>query len=266
MIKSLNKKYFITLLVIFFSFSLTYAQTVTFNVTTVSYGGNYAPRSVFAMWITDASGKFVKTINRQGSARVGYLTNWKSSSNQNVVDATTGATLNSPNLATTSTGGSVSRRPFIWNCKNASGALVPDGTYYINVEFTENNATGKTAKYTFVKGATDQNITFNNVNSNFINATLIYTAPVTAISKTESAQKYDILFSNSTKQLQVSFDAQYHQAVTMDIFNQAGKLICKKNQLDDHFSIGLSKVSTGIYFVKLTDKSGKSQTNKFIVK
>lgn len=254
---------------ILFSFSIftTNAQTVSFNVTTVTYGGNYAPKHCFAMWITDSSGKFIKTINRQGGARVGYLTNWVSNSGQNVVDGTTGATITSHNYAYTSSSKTVSRIPFQWNCKDLNGNIVPDGTYFINVEFTEKNATGKTAKYTFVKGTSDQNLTFTNVSANFTNATLTYTAPiVSTINQTKNAADYKVFFSNSSKLLQLKYDAQYHESVVMTIYNEAGKSLYKKYQPDENFSVVLSKFTTGVYFVKFVDKSGKNQTNKIIVR
>jgi hypothetical protein len=45
-----------------------FAQTdgsATFQVTTVTAGGNYSPRNVMAIWVTDANTNFVKTLKRQ---------------------------------------------------------------------------------------------------------------------------------------------------------------------------------------------------------
>jgi len=258
----------LSILIIFtLSISKANAQSVTFNITTVTYGGNYSPKHCFAMWITDSSGKFVKTINRQGVDRVRYLTNWVSNSGSNVVDGTTGASLSSHNYAYTSSSKTVPRIPFNWNCKDSKGNIVPDGTYYINVEFTENNTTGKIAKYTFIKGTSDQSLTFPNVSTNFTNATLTYTAPVvSAIDQIENAADYKVFYSNSSKLLQLKYDAQYHESVVMTIYNEAGQSIYKKNQPDENFSVVLSKFAAGVYFVKFVDKSGKKQTNKFIVR
>ena len=119
---------------------------VDFSVTTATYGGAYKPAHVLAIWVTDASGTFVKTLKRQAWGRRGYLTQWVANSEENAVDAITGATLTSHQA-----------HNLVWDCTDVDGSLVPDGVYRIRVEFTEDNGTGKITPDThiqFTKGPT----------------------------------------------------------------------------------------------------------------
>jgi PKD repeat protein len=68
-----------------------------------------------------------------------HLPVWKASSTSNVVDATTGASLTSYTTPLTVT----------WNATNVSGAVVPDGTYNVRVEFTWQHGTTATSNTTF---------------------------------------------------------------------------------------------------------------------
>jgi len=99
--------------------------------TTVSYFGRYAPSHVGAVWITDASGKFVKTLQEWGVRRSGNLYNWRQSAGGNTVDAITGATLKS-HVA----------HKLDWNCTNVSKARVAPGKYTVHAEFAESNVSG----------------------------------------------------------------------------------------------------------------------------
>ena len=99
------------------------------EVTTISYRGEYAPENVGAIWITTASGAFVRTLDVWGSKRLKHAVAWLASSNGNDVDAVTGATRKSA-------GGHV----VAWDCRDAQGVKVAPGAYVANVEFTEENS------------------------------------------------------------------------------------------------------------------------------
>lgn len=103
--------------------------SVTFNVTTSSYGGRYGPRNVGAIWVETKSGKFVKTLTEWGFLRYGNLVKWRADTNFNKVDAITSATAFS---ATSHTGK--------WDYTDVSGKGVPDGQYQFIVEFTEDDS------------------------------------------------------------------------------------------------------------------------------
>ena len=65
------------------------------SVRTVENGANFSPRHVFAAWIEDNVGNFVKTLELNAAARKQYLYTWNSASSGNTVDAVTGSTLTS---------------------------------------------------------------------------------------------------------------------------------------------------------------------------
>jgi hypothetical protein len=256
-------KFFRALLFILLTTGVLQAQTVTFNVTTVTYNGKYAPKNCFAIWVTNASGTYIKTINRQSKNYTSYLTNWYSNSSNKSTDGVTGASLNSHNYAYTSQGGSISRIPFSWNCQDYNGNTVADGTYYINVEFTEHNGTGKTAKYTFVKGTTNQSISYSNVSSYFTNATLSYTAPATALENT-TTESASVLYQKEDKTLQIQYDEANHSQVQLTIYNLSS-VTCKQQALTSGTtSLNLSKLPNGLYMVKLTDTKNCFKIQKIL--
>jgi hypothetical protein len=259
----MHTRFFHAFLLLLLTTGVLQAQTVIFNVTTVTYSGNYAPKNCFVIWVTNASGTYVKTINRQSKNYTSYLTNWYSNSSNKTTDGVTGATLNSHNYAYTTQGGSISRIPFSWNCQDYNGNTVADGTYYINVEFTEHNGTGKTAKYTFVKGSTDQSISYSNVSSYFTNATLSYTAPATALKNT-TTESIHIFYQKEDKTLQIQYDETSHSQVQLALYNLAG-VSCKRQILTSGEStLDLSKLLNGLYIVKLTDTNGCLKIQKIL--
>jgi len=103
--------------------------TFTFNVTTVTARGRYAPRNVGAIWIQDASNKFVKSLNVWGTIRLSNATAWTTVSGNNTVDAVTGATRANHGPLTAN-----------WDCTNTSHAPIADGGYQICATFAEDDA------------------------------------------------------------------------------------------------------------------------------
>lgn len=138
--------------------------SVDFSVQTTTYNGRYSPRNVGVIWITDAQGAFVQTLKIWARTRAGYLTNWRSSSGENYVDAVTSATINSHQTHNVT-----------WDCTDSNGNLVADGNYRIYMEFTENNSTGKLSYVEFSKSTSNQTLSPAN-DGNFINIQLSYIA------------------------------------------------------------------------------------------
>ena len=119
--------------------------TVSFTVRTLNYNTSYDPKNIMAIWVVDDSGAFVKTLKKRAASREQYLYRWIASSSRNTVDAVTGATLSDHQTHTVT-----------WNCRDTSGTIVPDGTYFMRVEYTLANSQGPyTTNYCdFVKGST----------------------------------------------------------------------------------------------------------------
>lgn len=101
------------------------------SFTTVSFNGEYAPENVGAVWVLDAAGSFVKTLEIWGTKRIKYVTRWKAASGGSTVDAVTGATRSSHGP-----------HKIEWDLTGVDGALVPDGKYQVLIEFTEKNGAG----------------------------------------------------------------------------------------------------------------------------
>lgn len=129
--------------------------SVTFTVRTVTYNGPYGPRNAGAIWITNSSNQFVKTLKVWANQYRYTLVRWINSSNYNTTGAVTSASLNNHQLHTVT-----------WNARNVAGSLVADGNYNFNVEFTEHNANsnnmGKYKTVTFAKGNTPVDQTWPN--------------------------------------------------------------------------------------------------------
>jgi hypothetical protein len=103
--------------------------TFSFDVTTVTARGRYAPANVGAIWISDASSKFVKTLRIWGTIRLSNATAWTQATSSNRTDAVTGATRPSH--------GALNAK---WDCTDTSKNAVPDGNYVVHVTFTESDA------------------------------------------------------------------------------------------------------------------------------
>jgi hypothetical protein len=117
--------------------------SLTFTVTTVSFNGDYAPRNVGAIWISDAGGGFVKSLNVWGNKRRRHLQTWNDASNGNTVDAVTAATQSNHGTRTGT-----------WNCTGVDRKVVADGMYRVNVNFTESNSGERVmTPLPFTKGA-----------------------------------------------------------------------------------------------------------------
>jgi hypothetical protein len=121
---------------------------LTFSVQTASAGGKYSPRNIYAIWVVDAEGKFVKTLAKFARTRQVYLTGWSRASSGNVVDAVTGATMTSHGLRTVT-----------WDLTNAAGQPVADGDYKIVLELTDADRTGPTTSVSFTKGSEQVELT-----------------------------------------------------------------------------------------------------------
>ena len=134
--------------------------TFTFAVTTVTARGFYGPANVGAIWITDSSNKFVKTLQAWGTIRLPNAAAWEQASGGNsltgggnVVDAVTSATRRGHGMLNAT-----------WNCTDVSKNAVADGNYTVNVMFTENDSSpffgaGPQASVKFTKSAAGADVT-----------------------------------------------------------------------------------------------------------
>lgn len=102
-------------------------SSLTVDFTTANQGGRYAPKNIGAVWVADASGKWVKTLERWAWIRGQYLSKYNAANPlNNVVDAVTSAT--KPNHGA---------HHLTWNLTGADGAKVAPGDYKLLIECTE---------------------------------------------------------------------------------------------------------------------------------
>jgi flagellar hook assembly protein FlgD len=121
--------------------------TLNFSVRTITDNGTYSPKNIIAIWIKTSSGSFVRSMKVMADQRKQFLYQWKINSGGNVTDAVTGPTLMSHQIHT-----------FTWNCKDLTGAVVPDGDYIIMIEYTDQDGQGPFAGFTFTKGVNPQTL------------------------------------------------------------------------------------------------------------
>ncbi len=209
---------------------------VTYTVTTVNYAGGYDPKHVTAIWVVNGSGTFVKTLSRRAQARMNYLYKWIADRGSvTAVDGVTSATLAVQPQTHTVT----------WDCRNASGQLVPDGAYIFRAEYTSSNGQGP---YTgshcqFFKGASPVTTNFpnySNAGGQFTGLKVTYT-PYNEIGLTGLAP--------ATAALNASVP------VTVTVSNQTLNTLA--------FTVALTNVSAGtaIGVLPVAALAGKAVTN-----
>lgn len=120
-----------SLLLLYVSFLLGAESSLTFNFTTGSYYGRYAPRHCIAVWVTDENGDYVKSLQLNG--RVPYyrimLAHWVKASDWDSTDAVTSASIRNHTSHTVT-----------WDLTDINGQRVPNGSYKLWVEQTEDNS------------------------------------------------------------------------------------------------------------------------------
>ncbi|MGE0077180.1 MAG: DUF2271 domain-containing protein [Bacteroidales bacterium] len=201
------------------SFGQNTDGSVTFTVTTVSEGGQYAPNNIVAIWIKNSSGTFIRSMKVMAAARIQYLYQWKTSSSLNKTDAVTGATLSSHQTHTVT-----------WNCKDLSGNTVSDGNYQFWIEYTDKDGQGPYTSYTFTKGTSSVSTNFTN-QSYFTNATINYTPSTTGVS---TQTLTDAKIYSEANRIFFQIPSIKAENVLFRIYNMSGQLIYEtQNYFDD---------------------------------
>ena len=163
--------------------------TLTFTVKSITNNSTYSPRNVFAIWIKDSTGNFVKSIKVMAATRKQHLVKWKASSNSNTTDAITGSTLSNHQTHTVT-----------WNGTNVAGTVVPDGKYTICVEYSSTNSAsngnqGPFLTLDFHKGKVSEHVAPAN-ETYYQNIVADWVVDYTAVEKPESAGKIMQVFPN----------------------------------------------------------------------
>ncbi len=111
------------------------------------YGGKYAPANCGAVWIEDAVGAYVRTLELWAGERQPSVVSWSASicgDDPTIADVVTGATLKQPASHTAT-----------WDTKDFLGNIVSDGLYSLWMQVTETEIfpEGPLVKFDFTKGS-----------------------------------------------------------------------------------------------------------------
>ncbi len=249
----------LTLLVLFLLMGALLAQgqitpgTVTFTVTTTANGGKYAPKHVFAIWIKNSSGTFIRTSKMMSQKETKYLYQWKASSSLNTVDAITGATLTSHQTHT-----------ITWNCKDLNNNVVPDGTYQFWIEFADTDAQGPYAHFDFNKSTAAVNTNYPN-QSKFSNINITYTPQPIGIE--ENAKTRKVVVTDHANTVHFNLSGNNGQNNICTVYNLQGQLLYSSSApVSNGTSLDFiweAIIPQGIYLYRIV--SGKEvYTGKFI--
>ncbi len=220
--------------------------TLTFTATTINQFGERQPKNIMAIWITNASGTFVKTLKKMAGQREQYLYQWKANSASNTTDAITGATLLTHQTHTVN-----------WNCKNISQTVVPDGDYKVWIEFTDGNYQGVYTSFTWTKSASSQNLTPSS--SILSNVSLVWTPTPSTVLDNESSNTLSVFPNPFYNQLNFVI-SNTTNPIAIQIYDITGRKIA----FLDNNTIGTNiitwngtsadgqRLNSGVYFYQIT--------------
>ncbi|WP_333600341.1 T9SS type A sorting domain-containing protein [Flavobacterium sp.] len=235
---------------------------------------NQGVKNVYAVWIENGTGTFIKTKCRYTSTSTDdHLPTWASKSGCtnttiatgtacNTTDASTGAT------RTTSTSPTAfGTKSVTWDGKNVvgttNGTTVVDGTYKIWVESSwndgANNIHNELIGFTFTKGPNEQTLTptgdtyINTVTLHWLPDALsvnqnLTQNPVVVIYPVPSTGVFNLDLKNDVKSIKV-YDLSGKTVYSQDI---------KQAVANTTVSINLSEVSDGNYIISLQNDNGVS--------
>ncbi|MFO0578824.1 MAG: DUF2271 domain-containing protein [Polyangia bacterium] len=120
--------------------------SLSVTVTTTSAGGRYSPRNIGAIWVSDASDRFIKTLAVWADKRARYLKRW------NDATAAAGTPASRVDAISSATKSSHGVRTGTWSCTNTAAMPVPDGDYKVCFELTDYDGQGPYSCVGFTKG------------------------------------------------------------------------------------------------------------------
>ena len=239
----------VIILILFYSqnaselFSQT-SGTFSFSVTTAAPSGSYGSNNLLVIWIEDNLGAFVKTKVKLASAgNYDHMATWTTSSGQNTVDATTGATRSSQTTPVT----------FLWNATNVAGAVVTDGTYNVWLELAWDKATINPNKavtsYGFNKASSAQHLTPADV-TYFKSVVLDWAPLATGVEGTLESKELNVYPNPSDGLLKINFKSP-EKEVLINVINEAGRVVyterIKDLQQGIH-TLDLTRLAKGNYY------------------
>ncbi|MCA9573367.1 MAG: DUF2271 domain-containing protein, partial [Myxococcales bacterium] len=118
---------------------VAHAQRVDVTFSTARTGGRYYPAHVLGVWVTSADGTFERTLHVWGSRRRSHLSEWNSTRPRTeTLDGITSATLRTD-----------VEQEVVWDLRDTTGALVPNGSYLLHFELADTNSTSANYRSAF---------------------------------------------------------------------------------------------------------------------
>lgn len=239
-------------------------MSFTFTQTAVSA---QATKNVLAVWIEDANGNFIKTRMRFWSTSTDdHLPDWVAKSGNNTTDAITGATLKS---TTTPTAFGV--KTITWDGTNASGAIVPDGTYKVIVESAwcnpepANNTHKFVSSFTFVKGTAASST--NPTDPNLSSISISWTPSTSGLEELLTSSDIQIFPNPSTGEIILN-STKIIETKKIIITNSLGMVVMELNNQQIHLNkkLDLSQLPDGVYSVDFILPNGSKISKSVIIK
>lgn len=245
--KKMKKLYF-TLLGILFVSMIVNAQTsgtlsVSVYTSNTGNGAEYKPKNIFAIWIEDSNGSFVKTLMAYADERKSHLTYWKAStavagSIYNRVDAITGATLANHNTRIAS-----------WDGTDYNQVDVNDGTYTVRMELTDKDITGNSSSFDFIKGNAEEVLAPANEPS-FSDISIHWEPLVSSTNKMITSNLNISVFPNPTD---AKILIKGVEVVSIDVLSIDGTLLLSSHHTNE---INIAHLTSGIYILKINAIEG----------
>ena len=244
--------------------------TLTFTYTQAVPSGTTATKNVMALWIEDNAGTFIKTKMRYiGGGTSDHLPTWVSKSAQNIVDASSGATLP---VTTPTAVAAFGTKTITWDGKSASTTTtVADGTYKVWIESSYCNPQPPNGQhwlitsFTFTKGSTAFHSTPTG-DANFSGITIDWVpATSSGVQNMEGKNAVNVYPNPTDGIVKVEIPNALNGSISVE--NILGATVYEENvniSGSTTKTIDLSKLAKGTYFVKVKDNSTK-EDQKFKV-
>ncbi len=278
----MKKSIFILSILLCFIFK-TNAQTE--GILTFTYNQpqptNPAPnagiKNVYAVWIENASGTFIKTKARYVSTSTDdHLPSWgakagctnstavaASGNNCNVTDALTGAT-----RTTSTTPTAFGSKSITWDGKNVvgttNGTTVADGDYVIWIESSwrdsGSNNHGAIASFTFTKGPNTVHLTPTSPSSFFNTIVIDWVPTALSVEEVKDAQPSVVIYPvPSTGVFNIDFK---NEIKNITVYNLLGQSVYNED-IESATTlttkqIDLTDLENGAYIISLTNEKGTS--------
>ena len=235
------------------------AGTLSFTYTPVAHSGTWGEKHVLAVWIQDSSDDFIRTKFRYwGNGTNDHLPIWKANSNENITDATTGATLSS-----------YSTRSLTWDGTDLSGTLLPDGDYKVTIEECWSHGdTNKVVKsFTFTKNESESHLTPDD-DDDFTAVALDWVPLISGIEPVDHAKPFSVFPNPTSKRIFIDFGSNT-SAGNITILNTLGQEVFSEKENIAYSgikTIDLGSLKNGIYYLSVEVNSNIQTTRIVLVK